>query len=176
MPLTAWKIYAPAKARSFSIASPISAGSIYNNCAWAGYLHRIRKRWIRYSRGEAGSQRREPDLADRSRRPRHGNAPQGGVGYNAQVAVDAKHKLIVEQHVTNAGSDLGLLAQTAGTAKELIGVERIDAVADMGYYKRADIAACEQIAVTPFRDVQTFGPGVSARPEVFVVRQFAPAS
>ena len=25
------------------------------------------------------------------------------VGYNAQVAVDAKHKLIVEQHVTNAG-------------------------------------------------------------------------
>lgn len=31
-----------------------------------------------------------------------------GVGYNAQVAFDAKHKLIVEQHVTNAGSDLGL--------------------------------------------------------------------
>ncbi len=32
------------------------------------------------------------------------------VGYNAQVAVDAKHKLIVEQHVTNAGTDMGLLA------------------------------------------------------------------
>lgn len=39
--------------------------------------------------------------------------PKVGVGYNAQVAVDAKHKLIVEQHVTNAGSDLELLAQTA---------------------------------------------------------------
>src|SRR5512147_954622 len=36
--------------------------------------------------------------------------PKVGVGYNAQVAFDAKHKLIVEQHVTNAGSDLGLLA------------------------------------------------------------------
>jgi hypothetical protein len=35
-----------------------------------------------------------------------------GVGYNVQVAVDAKHKLIVEQQVTNAGSDLGLLAET----------------------------------------------------------------
>ena len=43
--------------------------------------------------------------------------PKVGVGYNAQVAFDAKHKLIVEQHVTNAGSDLGLLAQTAGAAK-----------------------------------------------------------
>ena len=37
--------------------------------------------------------------------------PKVGVGCNAQVAFDAKHKLIVEQHVTNDGSDLGLLAQ-----------------------------------------------------------------
>jgi hypothetical protein len=43
--------------------------------------------------------------------------PKVGVGYNAQVAVDAKHKLIVEQHVTNAGSDLGFLAETAGAAR-----------------------------------------------------------
>ena len=76
--------------------------------------------------------------------------PKVGVGYNAQVAVDAKHKLIVEQHVTNAGSDLGLLAQTAGAAKALLDVERIDVVADMGYYKGEDIEACEKIGVTPF--------------------------
>ena len=50
--------------------------------------------------------------------------PKVGVGYNAQVAFDAKHKLIVEQHITNAGSDLGLLAPTAGAAKEVLGVER----------------------------------------------------
>jgi transposase len=76
--------------------------------------------------------------------------PKVGVGYNAQVAIDAKHKLIVEQHVTNAGSDLGLLAQTAGAARELLGVERINAVADMGYYKGEDIAACEDAGVTPY--------------------------
>ena len=76
--------------------------------------------------------------------------PKVGVGYNAQVAVDAKHKLIVEQHVTNAGSDLGLLAQTACAARELLGVERIDAVADMGYYKGEDIEACEGVGVTPY--------------------------
>ena len=69
--------------------------------------------------------------------------PKVGVGYNAQVAFDAKHKLIVEQHVTNAGSDLGLLAPTAGAAKEVLGVERIDAVADKGYYKGEDVQACE---------------------------------
>ncbi len=76
--------------------------------------------------------------------------PKVGVGYNAQIAVDAKHKLIVEQHVTNAGSDLGLLAETAGMAKALLGVDHVDAVADMGYYKGEDIEACEQIGVTPY--------------------------
>jgi len=76
--------------------------------------------------------------------------PKVGVGYNAQVAVDAKHKLIVEQHVTNAGSDLGLLAETAGAAKALLGVDRIDAVADMGYYAGEDIEACERAGITPY--------------------------
>ena len=38
---------------------------------------------------------------------------KAGVGYNIQVAVDAKHKLIVEQAVTNQVVDIGLLAQTA---------------------------------------------------------------
>ena len=76
--------------------------------------------------------------------------PKVGVGYNAQVAFDAKHKLIVEQHVTNAGSDLGLLAPTAGAAKEVLGVERIDAVADRGYYKGEDIQACEDAGIEAY--------------------------
>jgi hypothetical protein len=44
--------------------------------------------------------------------------PKVGVGYNAQVAVDSKHKLIVEQEVTNAGTDLGLLASTNGFGRQ----------------------------------------------------------
>ncbi len=72
------------------------------------------------------------------------------VGYNAQVAVDAKHKLIVEQHVTNAATDMGLLADTARAARETLDVERIDAVADMGYYKGEDIEACEASGITPY--------------------------
>lgn len=88
--------------------------------------------------------------------------PKVGVGYNAQVAVDAKYKMIVEQHVTNAGSDLGLLAQTAGAARKLLGVERIDAVADKGYYKGEDIAACEEVGVTPYVARPQRGAAVAA--------------
>ena len=40
------------------------------------------------------------------------------VGYNIQVAVDAKNKLIVEQAVTNQVVDMGLLTQTAEPARE----------------------------------------------------------
>ena len=87
--------------------------------------------------------------------------PKVGVGYNAQVAVDARHKLIVEQQVTNAGSDLGLLAQTAGAAREALGVERIAAVADKGYYKGEDIAACEEVGVIPYVARPERGPAVA---------------
>src|SRR5437763_12175153 len=66
------------------------------------------------------------------------------VGYNVQVAVDTKHKLIVEQQVTNQVLDLGLLTQTAEPAKEVLGVERIAVVADRGYFKMEDIEACEK--------------------------------
>jgi transposase len=71
-----------------------------------------------------------------------------GVGYNVQVAVDAKHKLIVEQAVTNQVVDMGLLTQTAEPARAILGVERIDVVADRGYFKIEDIEACEKARIT----------------------------
>jgi transposase len=87
--------------------------------------------------------------------------PKVGVGYNAQVAVDARHKLIVEQYVTNSGSDLGFLAQTASAAREVLGVQQIDAVADKGYYKGEDIAACEDVGVIPYVVRPQRGPAIN---------------
>jgi transposase len=72
-----------------------------------------------------------------------------GVGYNVQIAVDAKHKLIAEQAVTNDVLDMGLLRQTAEPAREVLGVETIDVVADRGYFRTEDIAACEKAGLTP---------------------------
>ena len=84
------------------------------------------------------------------------------VGYNAQVAVDVKHKLIVEQQVTNQVVDMGLLTQTAEPAKEILGVETIDVVADKGYFKIEDIEACEKAGMVPYVPRPQRGPSVKA--------------
>ena len=85
-----------------------------------------------------------------------------GVGYNVQVAVDAKHKLIVEQQVTNQVVDMGLLTQTAEPAKDILGVERIAVVADKGYFKIEDIEACEQAGMDAYVPRPQRGPSVRA--------------
>jgi transposase len=87
-------------------------------------------------------------------------SPKAGVGYNAQIAVDSKHKLIVEQEVTNAGSDLGLLAPMAAAAKELLQAEQIKVVADSGYYKGEDIATCEAAGIEAYVARPQRGPAV----------------
>ncbi len=83
------------------------------------------------------------------------------VGYNIQVAVDAKHKLIVEQEVTNQVVDMGLLQATAEPAREILEVETIDVVADKGYFKTEDIAACEEAGLTPYVPRPQRGSSVS---------------
>ena len=95
-----------------------------------------------------GSGEEQLSLTDPYARAMHSGTGVG-VGYNVQIAVDAKHKLIAEQQVHRQVSDLGLLSETAGAARESLGVERIDAVADKGYFKVEDIAGCEATGVTP---------------------------
>ena len=82
------------------------------------------------------------------------------VGYNVQIAVDTKHKLIVEQQVTNQVLDMGLLTETAEPAKEILGVETIDVVADKGYFKIEDIEACEKAGMAPYVPRPQRGPSV----------------
>ena len=74
----------------------------------------------------------------------------GMVGYNVQVAVETEHHLIVAHEVTNVGSDRAQLSGMAEKAKQALKVDRLDAVADRGYYSGVEILACERagIAVT----------------------------
>jgi hypothetical protein len=65
----------------------------------------------------------------------------GVVGYNVQVAVDTDHHLIIAHEVTNTGSDRALLANIASHAKGVLGVEKLEAVADRGYYSGEEILA-----------------------------------
>ena len=84
------------------------------------------------------------------------------VGYNVQVAVDTKHKLIVKQQVTNQVLDMGLLTETAEPAKQILDVEQIAVVADRGYFKIEDIEACEKAGMVPYVPRPQRGPSVRA--------------
>jgi transposase len=68
----------------------------------------------------------------------------GVVGYNVQVAVDTEHHLIVTHEVTNTGSDRSQLAKVASQAKSVLGTDRLDVVADRGYFNSPEILACAQ--------------------------------
>jgi len=74
----------------------------------------------------------------------------GVVGYNVQVAVDTGHHLIIAHEVTNTGSDRAQLANMATQAKTVLGVDKLEVVADRGYYSGEEIKACDDagIAVT----------------------------
>src|SRR6516225_8505011 len=72
----------------------------------------------------------------------------GVVGYNVQVAVDTEHHLIVTHEVTNTGSDRSQLATMASQAKDVLGAEHLDVVADRGYFNSPEILACEQANIT----------------------------
>jgi len=72
----------------------------------------------------------------------------GVVGYNVQTAVDTEHHLIVAHEVMNVGSDRSQLARMAEQTKTALGVEKLDAVADRGYFNGEEILACDQAGIT----------------------------
>lgn len=74
----------------------------------------------------------------------------GIVGYNVQTAVDTENHLIVAHEVTNTGSDRAQLNKMARMAKEAIGQDHIEALADRGYYSGEEILACTKHSVTPY--------------------------
>jgi transposase len=72
----------------------------------------------------------------------------GVVGYNVQVAVETKHHLIITHEVTNVGTDRSQLSPVAKAAKATLDVEKLDAVADRGYFSSEEILACENAGIT----------------------------
>jgi transposase len=72
----------------------------------------------------------------------------GVVGYNVQVAVDTESHLIITHEVTNVGSDRSQLANVANEAKAVLQTDKLDAVADRGYFNSPEILACEQAGIT----------------------------
>jgi transposase len=74
----------------------------------------------------------------------------GIVGYNVQSAVDAEHHLIVAHDVVMAPTDRNQLTSISAKAKDAMGLERLDVLADRGYFSGEEILACEAMGVTPY--------------------------
>jgi transposase len=96
------------------------------------------------SRGDGQLSRTDPDARLLAK---HG---QIVAGYNVQIAVDDKHKLIVASDVVNDGNDTGQLHAMAQAAKNALGADELTAVADRGYYNGGALKACEAAAITAY--------------------------
>ncbi len=72
----------------------------------------------------------------------------GVVGCNVQAAVDTEHHLTVTHEVTNVGTDRSQLSRMGKQAKTVPGANKLEAIADRGYYNGEEIVACENDGVT----------------------------
>lgn len=72
------------------------------------------------------------------------------VGYNVQSAVDTQNHIIVAHEVSNVGIDKGQLSSMAGKARDALGAETIEVLADRGYFKSEELAACESAGIETY--------------------------
>jgi transposase len=71
------------------------------------------------------------------------------VCYNVQTVLDDKNNLIVDYEVTNDVNDKKQLNEMAGKAKEVLGVESLNVLADKGYYNPEEIKKCVENNTIP---------------------------
>jgi len=65
-------------------------------------------------------------------------------GYNVQIAVDAKHKLIVASDVTQDGNDRGQLVPMLEKAQDVLQSEHLTGLADVGYFSGEQARLAEE--------------------------------
>ncbi|MGI9415189.1 MAG: transposase, partial [Hyphomicrobiales bacterium] len=73
----------------------------------------------------------------------------GVVGYNVQAAAEIGHHLIVAHDVVQTGSDRAQLEPMGQQAKDALGVDELDAIADRGYFSAGQIKDCADADITP---------------------------
>jgi transposase len=76
--------------------------------------------------------------------------PKGEVSYNVQTAVDHKYHLIVAQDVTNEPLDNHQLFTIADKARQMLGQDQLQVLADMGYYNHQELKRCEEAGIITY--------------------------
>ena len=111
---------------------------------------REKRDWHAELRAQLDADEKQISTTDADARRMRAGGGGSVVGFNAQAAVDAKHKLIAAADVTNEENDLQQLASVARQTKENLGVETLEVVADKGYYSNAEVSLCEERGITPY--------------------------
>lgn len=112
------------------------------------------EQWIN---GLGQSQQRTIGATDPESRPQK----NGQVGYNVQVAVDAKHDLIVESQVVQDANDLQQLCPMAQAAQKELAGASLKVVADAGYYSAPQVAACDRAGIETYVSANRHASGQS---------------
>jgi len=110
---------------------------------------RAKQDWHVELRAQLDEEQKQVSVTDpdaRKMRTRNGFV----VGFNAQAAVDEKHKLIAAADVTNEETDVRQLANVARQTQENLGVAQLEVVADQGYYNNSEVRACLEQNITPY--------------------------
>jgi transposase len=71
-------------------------------------------------------------------------------GYNVQVAVDSKYKLLATADAVQDGNDQQQMLPMGQAAKEALGVEHLTSTQDAGYFNAQQIKECEEVGITPY--------------------------
>jgi transposase len=111
---------------------------------------REKKDWHEELRAQLDAEDKQISTTDADARRMRAGGGGSVVGFNAQAAVDAKNKLIAAADVTNEETDVRQLANVARQAKENLGVQTLEVVADQGYYNNTEVRACLEANITPY--------------------------
>ena len=84
------------------------------------------------------------------------NGQPAEVGYNTQISVDEKNKLIVDYKTTNQ-NDRKQLHDMATRTKEGFKVDSLNALADKGYHNGEELHKCRQENITTYVGVPQYG-------------------
>ena len=84
-------------------------------------------------------------------------------GYNVQIVVDDKHKLIVAEEVTQDGNDTHQLAPMLVKAQDILQSEKLTGLADSGYYEGTQLKACEDQGITVYVAIPDKSKAIAAK-------------
>ena len=106
--------------------------------------------WLKEMAQNEQNQKSLTDEDSRKLKGPHGHL----IGFNVQVAVDAKHDLIVAEEVVQDANDRNQLAPMAIAAKEELQVTSLKVVADAGYHHADHFEQCEEAGVEAYVPAQ----------------------